>query len=108
MDYWIDNYCKVNLKANTASTYKKKIDLYIKPAIGSYYLKDIEPSLLQELINNLFNTGIQETLSAMLRVFLPSHLPMQRLLQDLLMMILLLLFLFRFQEQRQRLKQKRK
>ena len=28
MDYWIDNYCKVNLKANTASTYKKKIDLY--------------------------------------------------------------------------------
>jgi integrase len=58
MDYWIDNYCKVNLKANTASTYKKKIDLYIKPAIGSYYLKDIEPSLLQELINNLFNTGM--------------------------------------------------
>ena len=58
MDYWIDNYCKVNLKANTASTYKKKIDLYIKPDIGSYYLKDIEPSLLQELINNLFNTGM--------------------------------------------------
>lgn len=58
MDYWIDNYCKVNLKANMASTYKKKIDLYIKPAIGSYYLKDIEPSLLQELINNLFNTGM--------------------------------------------------
>lgn len=58
MDYWIDNYCKVNLKANTTSTYKKKIDLYIKPAIGSYYLKDIEPSLLQELINNLFNTGM--------------------------------------------------
>lgn len=58
MDYWIDNYCKVNLKANTASTYKKKIDLYIKLAIGSYYLKDIEPSLLQELINNLFNTGM--------------------------------------------------
>lgn len=58
MDYWIDNYCKVNLKANAASTYKKKIDLYIKPAIGSYYLKDIEPSLLQELINNLFNTGM--------------------------------------------------
>lgn len=58
MDYWIDNYCKVNLKANTASTYKKKIDLYINPAIGSYYLKDIEPSLLQELINNLFNTGM--------------------------------------------------
>ena len=58
MDYWIDNYCKVNLKANTASTYKKKIDLYIKPAIGSYYLKDIEPSLLRVLINNLFNTGM--------------------------------------------------
>lgn len=58
MDYWIDNYCKVNLKANTASTYKKKIDLYIKLAIGSYYLKDIEPSILQELINNLFNTGM--------------------------------------------------
>lgn len=58
MNYWIDNYCKINLKANTVSSYKKRIELYIKPAIGSYYLKDIEAHILQELINNLFNTGM--------------------------------------------------
>ena len=36
MDYWIDNYNNIDLKANTASTYKNKMDLYRKPAIGSY------------------------------------------------------------------------
>lgn len=65
LDYWIKTYCNTNLKKTTIEGYEKKIRLYIKPAIGSYYLKDLEPSVVQELINKLFNDGFsRNTLSS--------------------------------------------
>lgn len=57
LDYWIAQYCKVNLKKTTVENYEKKIRLYIKPALGSYYLKDIDTAVLQSFINNMFNKG---------------------------------------------------
>ena len=56
-DYWIDTYCQTNLKITTIEGYQKKLRLYIKPAIGHYRLKSITPSILQELINKMFNDG---------------------------------------------------
>ena len=56
-DYWIDAYCKVNLKDTTVEGYQKKIRLYIKPAFGNYYLKSITPSIIQDFINDKFNEG---------------------------------------------------
>lgn len=65
LDYWIDTYCETNLKDTTIVGYKKKIRLYIKPEIGHYRLKSIQPSQLQELINKMFNKGFSfNTLSA--------------------------------------------
>ncbi|MDE6314651.1 MAG: hypothetical protein K2M46_13730 [Lachnospiraceae bacterium] len=32
LDYWIENYCKINLKDTTVKGYEKRIKLYMKPA----------------------------------------------------------------------------
>ena len=38
LDYWIENYCKPNLKYNTIKTYETIIIKYIKPYLGIYRL----------------------------------------------------------------------
>lgn len=58
LDKWFDLYCKVNLAKTTQASYRKYIKLYIKPALGEYKLKAITPSNLQQLINDLFNSGM--------------------------------------------------
>lgn len=64
-DYWIKSYCETNLKETSVEGYKKKIRLYIKPAIGHYYLNSISPSVLQDFINTEFNEGFsRNTLSS--------------------------------------------
>ena len=63
-DYWLKNYCCVNLKETTVDNYKKKIRLYIKPVLGNYKLKALSPAVCQKLINDLFNQGFsRNTLS---------------------------------------------
>ena len=65
MNYWMDNYCKINLKQTTISNYAKKMKNHILPAIGKYKLKALSPSVLQELINQKFNEGYsRNTLSS--------------------------------------------
>lgn len=65
LDYWIDTYGKTNLKDTTITGYQKKIRLYINPALGHYHLKSLSPSVIQELINKLFNEGFsRNTLSS--------------------------------------------
>lgn len=65
LDYWMDTYGKTNLKKTTLEGYQKKIRLYIKPALGSYYLKDLEPATIQEFMNKMFNDGFaRNTLTA--------------------------------------------
>lgn len=58
LDEWFNLYCKVNLAATTQANYAKYIRLYIKPALGKYKLKAITASALQQLINDLFNSGM--------------------------------------------------
>ena len=55
LDYWIENYCKVNLKYNTIQTYKILIKKYIKPKIGHYKLSTITSVSLNNFIAELVN-----------------------------------------------------
>ena len=53
LDYWLENYCKVNLKYNTIQSYKSLINKYIKPKIGMYKLSTITSVGLNTYISNL-------------------------------------------------------
>ncbi|MDO5569798.1 MAG: site-specific integrase [bacterium] len=55
LDYWLDNYCKVNLKYNTIQAYKSLINKYIKPKIGIYKLSTITSVTLNTYINEVCN-----------------------------------------------------
>lgn len=51
LDYWYKNYVLVNLKYNSQKWYLRIIENHLKPVIGHYRLRDVTPSILQELIN---------------------------------------------------------
>ena len=55
LDYWIDNYCKNNLKYNTIQTYSTLAKKYIKPYIGHYRMCNITSLTLNSFINDLVN-----------------------------------------------------
>lgn len=53
LDYWFDNYCKVNLKYNTQLGYIQIIENHLKPRFGSYKLKALSTAAVQEYVNSL-------------------------------------------------------
>ena len=53
LDYWVENYCKTNLRYNTIKTYMIIINKYLKPKIGKYKLSNITSVSLNNFINNL-------------------------------------------------------
>lgn len=53
LDYWIDNYVKTNCTDTTREGYEKKIRLYIKPALGEYYLHKLTPAALQKFMDKM-------------------------------------------------------
>ena len=55
LNYWIENYCKVNLKYNTIQTYKILIKKYVKPKIGHYRLSTITSVSINNFITELVN-----------------------------------------------------
>ena len=55
LDYWLDNYCKNNLKYNTIQTYTTLVNKYIKPNIGHYRMCNITSLTLNTFITNLVN-----------------------------------------------------
>ena len=54
LDYWINNYCVVNLADNTVSTYKNIVKNHLKPRIGHFMLKTIDVMTLQNMINDIY------------------------------------------------------
>lgn len=54
MDYWLNNYCKMNIADSTLTAYKNIIGKHIKPRIGHYKLSSINTLTLQEMINNIY------------------------------------------------------
>ena len=62
MDYWLDNYVKVNCSLNTVADYRGIIKNHIKPKLGSYKLKSVSPSILQEFINDIYSHGYSKNM----------------------------------------------
>lgn len=54
LDYWLKEYCEINLKYNTIEAYKNIIKNHIKPNIGFYRLSQISTSTLQEFLNKIY------------------------------------------------------
>lgn len=53
LDYWLDNYCKTNLKYSTVQAYTTLINKYIKPKLGMYRLSTITSVRLNIFISDL-------------------------------------------------------
>lgn len=69
LDFWLEEYCKINLKPSTIEGYEKIIRVHIKPALGRYPLKGLSVSALQAFINRKFNDGYsRNTLVSMKKV----------------------------------------
>lgn len=54
LDYWIQNYCYINLKYHTIEAYSSIVKNHIKPNIGFYRISQITRSTLQEFINQIY------------------------------------------------------
>lgn len=57
LDYWFDNYCKMNLKYNTQLGYIKIIEYHLKPQFGQYRLKSLTTGAIQEYMIQLKAQG---------------------------------------------------
>lgn len=57
LNQWLDMDCKLTCKPSTIQGYQKKIRLYIKPALGEYYLKSITKNNLQDFITKMYDDG---------------------------------------------------
>lgn len=62
LDYWFKEYVLLNCKPNTTAGYKSIIENHLKPILGSYKLKSLTPSTLQEFINNKFILGYSKNM----------------------------------------------
>lgn len=54
LDYWLKNYCAMNVADSTMTAYKNIISKHIKPRIGHYKLKAISTLVLQEMVNEIY------------------------------------------------------
>lgn len=61
LDYWFDNYCKMNLKYNTQLAYGKIIEKHLKSQFGFYRLKALTTAALQEYVNKLKLQGLAKS-----------------------------------------------
>lgn len=70
LDYWFDQYCKINLKYNTQLGYLNIIETHLKPKFGHYRLASLTPSILTEFANDLKVNGYaKSTVTGILSTF---------------------------------------
>ena len=74
LDFWLDSYCKNNLKPVTITNYQKKIRLHIKPVLGQYKLKALSPTVLQQFISDKFNEGYSRNTLSVIKGILSNSL----------------------------------
>lgn len=61
IDYWLKQYVEVNCKYTTYMLYERYARTHLKPILGSYKLKNINPSLLQDFLNKKRLSGFSKT-----------------------------------------------
>jgi len=54
LDYWMQEYCFINLKHRTIETYKYIIKNHLKPRLGMYRISQITTATIQEVINDIY------------------------------------------------------
>lgn len=54
LDYWIKEYCEINLQYNTIQAYSNIIKNHIKPRLGFYMLSQLTTATIQEFINAIY------------------------------------------------------
>ena len=74
LDLWLKQYCKVNLVQTSYENYEKKINNYIKPALGKYKLNSISSSVLKDFLNQKFNEGFSQNSLSVIKGILVSSL----------------------------------
>ena len=55
LDYWLNNYCKTNLRYNTIQAYTTIVNKYLKPNLGIYRLSSLTSVKLNSFIVELCN-----------------------------------------------------
>lgn len=55
LDYWLEHYCKTNLKYNTIEAYKTLINKYIRPELGKYRMSTLTSVTLHNFIIKMCN-----------------------------------------------------
>jgi len=60
LEYWFENYVKLNCKYNTIKSYESIIRLHIKPNIGLYKLTSLKPAVLQDFLNSRVVNGFSK------------------------------------------------
>lgn len=61
LDFWFDNYCKMNLKYNTQVGYLNIIEGHLKPTFGIYRLNALSSASIQEYANSLKLKGLSKS-----------------------------------------------
>lgn len=60
-DTWIDQYKSGTCKASTIQTYRQSFENYIKPILGKRKVTDIQPQIMQKIINDLHKNGFSKS-----------------------------------------------
>ena len=58
LDYFFENYCRINLKYNSQVAYRYHITHHLKPAFGAYSLKAIQPAIISSWLNDMVLKGL--------------------------------------------------
>ena len=70
LDYWFENYVKVNLAYNTQKDYEKRIRIHLKTTFGKYRLSALETDIIQQWVDGMKRQGyarsmVKNTLSCL-------------------------------------------
>ena len=60
LDQWLEQYVYMNLRPNTQSTYTGLVNNHIKPAVGHFKLASLNPSVLQDFVNDQKKKGFSK------------------------------------------------
>jgi integrase len=60
LDFWMNNYTKLECRENTQRIYSDIIRIHLKPYLGMYKLKAITPMVLQQHLNKLHAQGLSK------------------------------------------------
>ena len=74
LDYWYDEYVVTNCKHNTQMNYRQVINAHIKPVIGIYKLKSLNPAVLQDLLNLKQREGYSRKTISIIKCILSNSL----------------------------------